>query len=313
MELRTFVEVAQKARLLETISREDRAERARAQQSRQIPTQSRSASSKWQDGGSPTKPSKNKSQQTASQGTHSQGSNARSRGCYYCGRTGHQQKDCWRFNGWCLRCGAPCHSLKDCPKSSAIVPTRLGSSSGTAAGPSQRKDTGKGIAKGRVFVLAQTEVPESTSVVGGTLYIYGFSAKVLMDSGASHSFISARFASCLDVTPYCMSYKLDVSTPIGTSMYTDSIYRSCEMSMGGIPLYADLIVLPICDFDVILGMDWLSAHRARMDCYIRLWIFVCSTGQLFSSRETKVSRRRSYPLFEHRDTWRRDARDIWPI
>ncbi|GAV77460.1 zf-CCHC domain-containing protein/RVP_2 domain-containing protein [Cephalotus follicularis] len=233
------------------------------------------------------KSSKNKSQQTASQGTPNQGGNARSGGCYYCGRTGHQQKDCWRFNGWCLRCGAPGHSVKDCPKSSATAPTGPGSSSGAAVGPSQRKDTGKGIAKGRVFVLAQTEVPESTSCVGGTLYQYGFSARVLIDSGASHSFISARFASCLDVTPDCMSYILDVSTPTGTSMYTDSVYRGCEMSMAGISLYADMIVLPIRDFDVILGMDWLSVHRARMDCYNKTVDFCLPDGTNFQFKGDK--------------------------
>ncbi|GAV91751.1 zf-CCHC domain-containing protein/RVP_2 domain-containing protein [Cephalotus follicularis] len=287
MELRTFVEVAQKARLLETISSEDQAERARTKESKQSPTQSRPASSKWQDGGSPTKSSKNKSRQTASQGTPSQGSNARSGGCFYYGRTGHQEKDCWKFNGWCLRCGAPGHSVNDCPKSLATVPTGPGSSSGTAAGPSQRRDTSKGIAKGRVFVLAQTGVPESTSVVGGTLYIYGFSARVLMDSGASHSFMSARFAYCLDVTPDCMSNILDVSTPTGTSMYTDSVYRGYEMSMAGISLYADLIVLPIRDFDVILGMDWLSAHRARMDCYHKTVDFCLPDGTTFQFKGDK--------------------------
>ncbi|GAV79840.1 RVP_2 domain-containing protein, partial [Cephalotus follicularis] len=125
---------------------------------------------------------------------------------------------------------------------------------------------------------------------------------VLMDSGASHSFISASFASCLDVIPDCMPYILDVSTPTGASMYTDSVYRSFEMSMASISLYADLIVLPIRDFDVILGMDWLSAHRARMDCYNKLWIFVCPMERLFSSRETRGSQHQSYPLFEHRDT-----------
>ncbi|GAV73626.1 RVP_2 domain-containing protein [Cephalotus follicularis] len=102
-----------------------------------------------------------------------------------------------------------------------------------------------------------------------------------MDSGASYCFISAHFASCLDVTPDCMSYIFDVSTLTGASMYTDSIYRSCEMSMVGIPLYADLIVLPICDFDVILGMDWLSAHRARMDCYNKTMDFCLPDGTTF--------------------------------
>ncbi|GAV89773.1 zf-CCHC domain-containing protein/RVP_2 domain-containing protein [Cephalotus follicularis] len=231
--------------------------------------------------------SKSKSQQTASQGSPSQGSNARSGGCYYYGHTGHQQKDCWTFNGWCLRCGAPGHSVKDCPKSSATTSTGPGSSSGAATGPSQRKDTGKGVTKGRVFVLAETEVPELTFIVGGTLYIYGFSARVLMDSGASHSFISARFASCLDVTPKCMSYMRDVSTPTGNSMYTDSIDRSCEMSMAGISLYADLIVLPIRGFDVILGMDWLSAHRARMDCYNKTVDFCQPDGTTFQFKGDK--------------------------
>ncbi|GAV81701.1 RVP_2 domain-containing protein, partial [Cephalotus follicularis] len=110
---------------------------------------------------------------------------------------------------------------------------------------------------------------------------------VLMDSGASHSFISARFASCLDVTLDCMSYIFDVSTPTGTSMYIDSVYRGCEMSMTGISLYADFIVLPIRDFDVILGMDWLSAHRARMDCNNKTVDFFLPDGTSFQFKGDK--------------------------
>ncbi|GAV81527.1 zf-CCHC domain-containing protein [Cephalotus follicularis] len=103
MELGTFSEVAQKARLLESISSKDRAERAQAQQNKQSPP--RPASSKWQGSGSPTKSSKNRSGQTATQGTPSRGSNAGTGACYHCGRKGHLQKDCWRMNGLCLRCG----------------------------------------------------------------------------------------------------------------------------------------------------------------------------------------------------------------
>ena len=29
----------------------------------------------------------------------------------------------------------------------------------------------------------------------------------------------------------------------------------------------DLVVLDMRDFDVVLGMDWLSRHRATIDCY----------------------------------------------
>ncbi|GAV90962.1 RVP_2 domain-containing protein [Cephalotus follicularis] len=108
-----------------------------------------------------------------------------------------------------------------------------------------------------------------------------------MDPGASHSFISSQFASCLDVILDCMPYTLDVSTPAGISMYTDTVYRGCEMSMAGISLYADLIVFPIRDFDVILGMDWLSAHHAYMDCYSKTVDFRLPDGTVFKFKGDK--------------------------
>ncbi|GAV58579.1 zf-CCHC domain-containing protein/RVP_2 domain-containing protein [Cephalotus follicularis] len=200
---------------------------------------------------------------------------------------GHIQKDCWLKRGMCMRCGESGHMARDCPRGQVTAPTGPASGSGSAPEPSQRRNTGKGIVKGRVFILTQTEVPESTSVVGGTIYVYGFFARVLMDSGASHSFIASHFASCLNVFPDCMPYVLDVSTPTGGSMFTDSVYRGCEMSMTGVPVYADLIVFPIHDFDVILGMDWLSAYRACMDCYNKTVDFCLPDGTTIQFKGNK--------------------------
>ncbi|GAV91071.1 zf-CCHC domain-containing protein [Cephalotus follicularis] len=184
LQLTSFVDIAERARILESDANVRRIERSRtqlrpAQPQKQYPT--RPASSKWQSSGSPNKSTKNRFEQTARLRTPSQGSNAETGACYHCGRKGHLQKDCWKMNGLCLRCGTDGHLTKDCPKGQATAPTGQASSSGAAAGPSQRRDTGRGIAKGRIFTLLQTEVPESTSVVGGPLYIYGFAARVLMD------------------------------------------------------------------------------------------------------------------------------------
>jgi hypothetical protein len=38
-------------------------------------------------------------------------------------------------------------------------------------------------------------------------------------------------------------------------------------------LVVDLILLDIHDFDVILGMDWLSTHHAVVDCFEKRAIF----------------------------------------
>ncbi|XP_077247234.1 uncharacterized protein LOC143886951 [Tasmannia lanceolata] len=41
----------------------------------------------------------------------------------------------------------------------------------------------------------------------------------------------------------------------------------CPVRIGNRELLADLILLELSDFDVILGMDWLSIHNALVDCY----------------------------------------------
>ena len=43
------------------------------------------------------------------------------------------------------------------------------------------------------------------------------------------------------------------------------ICRDCELEISGILLTMDLRVLDMSEFDVILGMDWLTAHRAVID------------------------------------------------
>ncbi|GAV69693.1 RVP_2 domain-containing protein [Cephalotus follicularis] len=144
--------------------------------------------------------------------------------------------------------------------------------------------------------------------MGGTVYVYGFSVRVLMDSGASHSFIASCFASCLDVSPDCMPYVLDVSTPTRGSMSTDSVYRGCEISMAGVTVYTDLIVLPIHD----LMSSWVwTGYQITVHAWTvitRLWIFAYHMELLYSSREAKGSRRQLYLLFEYRGIWKKGVK-----
>ena len=48
-----------------------------------------------------------------------------------------------------------------------------------------------------------------------------------------------------------------------------SAFRGFEVVVEGIVLTANLIPLEMLDFDVILGMDWLSNHRASMNCFTK--------------------------------------------
>ena len=59
---------------------------------------------------------------------------------------------------------------------------------------------------------------------------------------------------------------LHVSSPLGTRLSFDMICRNCELEISGILLIVDLRVMDMSEFDVILGMDWLTAHRLVIHC-----------------------------------------------
>ena len=58
---------------------------------------------------------------------------------------------------------------------------------------------------------------------------------------------------------------LHVSSPLGTKVRVGQICRDCELEISGILLTIDLKIMDMLEFDVILGMDWLTAHRVVID------------------------------------------------
>jgi len=115
--------------------------------------------------------------------------------------------------------------------------------------------------------------PATNSVVSGIITICGQPAHVLIDSGSTHSFVSYAFEHYLNVSPVPLEYELSVSLPSGDSMLCDRVYKACEIHVTEVPLYVDLIPLEMHGFDVILGMDWLSAYHALIDCELKRVVF----------------------------------------
>ncbi|KAA0033196.1 ty3-gypsy retrotransposon protein [Cucumis melo var. makuwa] len=120
--------------------------------------------------------------------------------------------------------------------------------------------------QGRVFATNKTEAERAGTVVTGTLPVLGHYALVLFDLGSSHSFISSAFVlhARLEVEP--LYHVLSVSTPSGECMLSKEKVKACQIEIAGHVIDVTLLVLDMLDFDVILGMDWLAANHASIDC-----------------------------------------------
>ncbi|XP_073291012.1 uncharacterized protein [Primulina huaijiensis] len=146
---------------------------------------------------------------------------------------------CMYGSGKCFKCGGTGHLLKDCPQ-------------GTL--PNQ----------GRVFALHAAEANPVTMLLTGRIFIGGASTNALIDSGATHSFISETFANSIEVKTIGLDVAYSVVIPSGEEMAATSVVRDIDLEIHGNIVYADLIMLPMPEFDIILGMDWLHKNRARM-------------------------------------------------
>ena len=130
----------------------------------------------------------------------------------------------------------------------------------------------------RVFAVTQQEADIAHDVVTGMILVFDCDAHILIDPGATHSFISMGFISNVNVESQSIDCSIVVSLPIGDSRLAESVYMDSRVIIGGQKFMENLILLDIHDFDVILGMDWLSRHHATVDCY-RKEVRLCIPGQ----------------------------------
>ncbi|XP_073152343.1 uncharacterized protein [Henckelia pumila] len=121
----------------------------------------------------------------------------------------------------------------------------------------------------RVFALTQEEAEKSNDVVAGTILINQSLAYVLFDCGATHSFISKRFAKKLGLIPEILVEPFRVATPTSKAIETHRVHRDCIIGISEHVFQAELIQLNMVEFEAILGMDWLANNHALVDCRMK--------------------------------------------
>ena len=116
-------------------------------------------------------------------------------------------------------------------------------------------------------MVTQQDADATPDVVTGTISLFHIDSHVLVDSGATHSFISLEFIDRVRIEMRLTECSMVVSLPTSASLIADRVYRGSKVTIASHEFEADLIVLDIHGLDIILGMDWLAKHCATIDYY----------------------------------------------
>ena len=120
------------------------------------------------------------------------------------------------------------------------------------------------------------EDQDAPGVIAGNFTLFDNEMHALVDPSLTHSYICIEQLS--DKLPLVepLAYDMLVTSPLGDSVRVDRVYKNCPLMVHDREFSIDLIAFPFHEFDFILAMDWLSKHRAIVDCDKKTVLLKCS-------------------------------------
>ena len=129
-------------------------------------------------------------------------------------------------------------------------------------------DRQDGRAPAKAYAMKAVEDTDAPDVIIGNFTIFDTIVHALIDPGSTHSYVCTDIPNMGNL-PSETEYDILVTNPLGYSVIVNKVYRDCPIKIREYEFLGDLIDLSFREFDVILGMDWLSRHQAIVDCRMK--------------------------------------------
>ena len=185
------------------------------------------------------------------------------------------------IDGGFFRCGSLEHLIAQCPRESRDSRSQQGGGRGRSAAPLLTRNRGRGRSgpsqhRGRGGIVSETvdrlmltarayamkarEDKDAPEVITCIFSLYDIEMHALIDPGSTHSYVCMDHVFNKVPAMEKLAYDMHVTSPLG-----HSVYRNYPIVIQAREFLADLITLPFREFDLILGIDWLTKHRAIID------------------------------------------------
>jgi hypothetical protein len=127
--------------------------------------------------------------------------------------------------------------------------------------------------------LDNNQADHQASVVEIEGMIFNHLVSVLIDPGSNLSYISPKTVDKCKLQPQKQTKPWLVQLATGTKRKVVEAVPSCQLMLGEFLTQTTLNVLPLGSYDLFISMDWLAAHKAKLDCYYKTLECVSEEGK----------------------------------
>ncbi|MGG6561057.1 UNVERIFIED_CONTAM: hypothetical protein C3O89_18170, partial [Clostridioides difficile] len=222
--------------------------------------------------------------------------------CPHCGKW--HSGSCWFRDRSCYKCGSADHFMKDCPRmheqnvsqsanpgattARGRPPRNMGNVSGGQRGSRDATIRSEARAPARTYAIRAREDAASPDVITGTFTLFNTNVIALIDPGSTHSYICETLASSKTLPIESTEFVIRVSNPLGHYVLVNKVCKKSPLVFRGSCFPADLMLLPFDEFDVILGLDWLTMHDAVVNCKSKTIDLRCANNEIIRVESTDL-------------------------
>ncbi|KAA3470221.1 Gag-Pol polyprotein [Gossypium australe] len=192
--------------------------------------------------------------------------------CQHCGR--QHLSECRMNYRACFKCASQDHFIRDCPdmaeKDNSECKIRQHCYYRETPEEYEECNLSEARALARAYAIRAREEATSPDVI----------TVALIDLGSTHSYVCMKLVASKSMPAEFTEFVIKVSNPLGKHVLVDRVYRNCPLIIRGHCFPADLMLLPFDEFDVILGMDWLTLHDAVANYRRKIIELKCENGEI---------------------------------